>query len=96
MNVKEIAGGGSTKVGLLSETLVYWDDTQRPCPQKLPFQAILPSHYSDELGRRNVLPPSFSDKLTGIPGFKCSVDYVLRVAIEHSRSRNSMWRKNTV
>ena len=64
------------------------------CPASFSFKTKFPSHYTDERGERMPLPPSFSDKLTSIPGFRVDVNYAIIVAITRLREQKPKQKAN--
>lgn len=69
------------------------------CPASLSFKSTLPSHFVDEHGERTPLPPSFSEGLTAVPGFRVGVNYAIFVTVTRLREQRSNfsvpWRSKT-
>jgi len=63
--------------------MILWSkdrDRTNSCPTSLPFKLTLPTTYSDG-NRTYPLPPSYEKHLSGVPGFRANIDYVVQVTI---------------
>lgn len=76
LRLKEIAEGGTVTHDLVLTRVLLWskDRDAAPCPTSLPFSLSLPATFND--GRDDYpLPPTHEVHLTGLPGFRATVEY---------------------
>ncbi|KAJ3553978.1 hypothetical protein NM688_g3342 [Phlebia brevispora] len=80
--LKEIAEGGTVTHELCLSRLSLWskDRDSGSCPSSLPFSLTLPTTFSD--GKHDYpLPPTHEVHLTGMPGFRATVEYSVTATV---------------
>ncbi|KAH8114419.1 hypothetical protein DFH11DRAFT_214760 [Phellopilus nigrolimitatus] len=75
--------------------------TSGRCPPSFSFKTSLPTHYTEADGERTPLPPSFSEDLLGVPGFKSDVSYSISVHVTQVRDvqlkpLTARWKRHTI
>ncbi|KAJ7126184.1 hypothetical protein C8R44DRAFT_980034 [Mycena epipterygia] len=82
IQLKEMGEGGHTDRKLCLDAVLAWSkDANNPvCPSSLQFSLTLPTTFHYEDGTYP-LPPSYSIKLKGLPGFYATIDYSISVIV---------------
>ncbi|KAI0077850.1 hypothetical protein K474DRAFT_1041851 [Panus rudis PR-1116 ss-1] len=96
LRLKEIAEGGTTTHKLCLTKLSLWskDRQSGPCPSSVPFSIALPTTFSD--GRETYpLPPSHEAHLSGVPGFRATIDYSVTAYVFRGRAAQLLPIKNS-
>ncbi|CAL1712360.1 unnamed protein product [Somion occarium] len=78
LRLKEIAEGGTVTHKLCSSRASLWDADRAsvPCPTSLRFSLGLPATFTD--GKDTYpLPPTHEVHLSGVPGFRATIDYAI-------------------
>ncbi|KAJ7852838.1 hypothetical protein B0H14DRAFT_2759511 [Mycena olivaceomarginata] len=90
LELKENGEGGHKHYTLCLDTVVLWtkDADGTACPSALPFSLALPTEFEHE-GQSYPLPPSYSIKLEGLPGFSATIDYSVSAIVNKPHSINS-------
>lgn len=91
LKLNEIAEGGTASAKLVLDTELLWkkDSYNQECPSKLDFALTLPTTFANE-GISYPLPPTYSVKLKGLPGFTASIDYSVSILINRPDTVPSM------
>jgi hypothetical protein len=97
ISVHELGGGDTSDLVMFSNTIFEWSsDMDLRCPKLIALNYTIPSKYIDEdTGLPHMLPPSYKDRVNGIPGFKVRVNYQIIATFTHSRQMARLWRKYT-
>ncbi|KAF8630957.1 hypothetical protein AX17_005313 [Amanita inopinata Kibby_2008] len=82
LRLKEIAEGGASSIKLSLDTALLWikDPHNSACPHSLNFCLNLPTKFTHD-DKTYPLPPTFSVKLPGLPGFIATIDYTVSARI---------------
>ncbi|KAI0763247.1 hypothetical protein BC629DRAFT_1294140 [Irpex lacteus] len=83
LRLKEIAEGGTVNYELCISRQSLWNKDRDPgaCPSSLSFSLQLPRKFSD--GRTEFpLPPSHEVHMSGLPGFRANVEYIVTATID--------------
>ncbi|KAH9847955.1 hypothetical protein C2E23DRAFT_740732 [Lenzites betulinus] len=99
LKVEEVGGSGRYAVRLLDETVYAWTIARDQAngsavPPNASFKYTLPAPYGDTKTKRP-LPPSYSVRLDGIPGFRVEVAYAVVVKLTRVREAATLWRGTT-
>lgn len=91
LKLDEIAEAGATTVKLVIDTQLLWEKGPNggECPNNLDFSLTLPTTFTYQ-GFTYPLPPSYSVKLKGLPGFTASIDYSVSALINRPQTVPSM------
>ncbi|GBE85295.1 hypothetical protein BKA93DRAFT_789659 [Sparassis latifolia] len=86
LRLKEIAEGGTTTRNLCVSSASWTKDTfEGSFPPSVPFSLTLPATFSD--GRDEYpLPPTHEAHLSGVPGFRAAIDYMVSVTVQKDKS----------
>ncbi|THH26819.1 hypothetical protein EUX98_g7367 [Antrodiella citrinella] len=95
LHLKEIAEGGTTSHKLCLSRLTLWsrDRHSEPCPSSLPFSLSLPATFSDGKDAYS-LPPTHEVHLSGVPGFRATIDYSVTANVHKTKSASLLPIKN--
>ncbi|KIY46730.1 hypothetical protein FISHEDRAFT_29538, partial [Fistulina hepatica ATCC 64428] len=93
LKLKEIAEGGRTEATLIREMALLWfrdaRDDSSMCPAFLEFCVRLPTSFIH--GQTSYsLPPSYSARLEGVPGFTASVNYSISAVVQKTSAVASL------
>ncbi|EKM79220.1 hypothetical protein AGABI1DRAFT_120653 [Agaricus bisporus var. burnettii JB137-S8] len=91
LKLNEIAEGGTSSANLALDTKLLWakSPSSQQCPQKLDFDLMLPTTFTYE-GTTYPLPPTYSVKLKGLPGFTASIEYSVAALVNRPSTVPSM------
>ncbi|KAI0354875.1 hypothetical protein OH77DRAFT_1404433 [Trametes cingulata] len=94
MRIEEIGGSGSRTVRIIDEMVYSWIPARNgPLPPKGSFRYTIPTTFLDsDTDARYPLPPTYSARLDGIPGFRVDIAYVIAVNLTHQREAATLWR----
>ncbi|KAI0822337.1 hypothetical protein BC628DRAFT_1412439 [Trametes gibbosa] len=96
LKVEEVGGSGTYTVRLIDETVYSWAPARDQAsgsafPQNASFRYTLPVVFGDvSCGRP--LPPTYSERLDSIPGFRVEVAYAVVVKLTRVREAATLWR----
>jgi len=95
LHLKEIAEGGTTSHKLCLSRLTLWsrDRPSGTCPSSLPFSLSLPATFSDGKDAYS-LPPTHEVHLSGVPGFRATIDYSVTANVQKAKSTSLLPIKN--
>ena len=95
LKLREIAAGGHATVRLCSSTRTLWKkerETHQMCPERLDFSLPFPESFlHDEVSYP--LPPTYTVKLSGIPGFTADIEYNVNVLVSSEASGPALKNK---
>ncbi|KAF9452907.1 hypothetical protein P691DRAFT_695890 [Macrolepiota fuliginosa MF-IS2] len=82
LKLNEIAEGGKSSVKLVLDTKLLWvkGPSNQDCLHTLDFALTLPATFEHD-GITYPLPPTYSVKLKGVPGFDASIEYSVSATI---------------
>ncbi|EIW59118.1 uncharacterized protein TRAVEDRAFT_122036 [Trametes versicolor FP-101664 SS1] len=92
--IEELGGSGTRTVKVVDELVYSWIPSRNgPFPPQASFRYTLPTTFRDpDSGNRHPLPPTYSARLDGIPGFRVTIAYVVAVNLTRMREAASLWR----
>lgn len=92
--IEELGGSGTRTVKVVDEMVYSWIPSRNgPFPPQASFRYTLPTTFRDpDSGNRHPLPPTYSARLDGIPGFRVTIAYVVAVNLTRMREAASLWR----
>ncbi|KAJ7645204.1 hypothetical protein DFH06DRAFT_1051471 [Mycena polygramma] len=86
LHLEENGEGGHAHHTLILHNALLWEDVgDSVCPSSLPFSVTLPTEFLAD-GRSYPLPPSYSTKLEGLPGFCASINYSVGTIVSKRHS----------
>ncbi|EAU85980.2 hypothetical protein CC1G_03003 [Coprinopsis cinerea okayama7 len=94
LRLREIAEGGHSTVRLCLDTRVLYvkDRLNSSCPSTLKFSLHLPPTFTFEEVNYD-LPPTFSVKLSGLPGFTANIDYSVSAIVNKPNASSPVTSK---
>lgn len=87
LRLTEVAEGGTTAHRLCLTKTCLWSRESHTgsCPASLPFSLMLPATFTDGKDQYP-LPPTHEVHLSGVPGFRATIDYVVTVSANKSKA----------
>jgi len=91
LKLNEIAERGATSIKLVIDTQLLWvkGPNNEECPKTINFTLTMPTTFTYQ-GVNLPLPPTYSVKLKGLPGFTASIDYSVSALINRPNTVPAM------
>ncbi|KAI0769032.1 hypothetical protein BD413DRAFT_605078 [Trametes elegans] len=92
--LEEFGGAGTVIVKVVEETVYEWVPSRNgPFPARAAFRYTLPTSFLDRAsGNHYPLPPTYSARLDGFPGFSADIAYAIVVTLTLQRGASTLWR----
>ncbi|KAI0027741.1 hypothetical protein K488DRAFT_60562 [Vararia minispora EC-137] len=96
LKVRELQGGTISTSAFLCETLYTWNNSvyHDGAPPEFNFETTVPV-FVPPASERRVLPPSYENRASAIPGFRVSVQYEFVVSVTRHTNPMDFWKKRT-